>query len=195
MKHILTMMALLFLAFLVQAQPQGRGPQGPDGPFGDGPQFGQMDPEKMAQEQTDRLDKLVQLTPKQYKKIYRFNKRQYKQLQREMEEGPGDLPGGFPQGRPEGMGPGGPGMGPGGPGMGPGGPGGRRPEGMGPGGPGRPDRPRFGGANAEKMQEIQEARVKKYRKVLTEEQFMKWESFEAEREFGRMRENPKAPNR
>ena len=168
MKHILTMMALLFLAFLVQAQPQGRGPQGPDGPFGDGPQFGQMDPEKMAQEQTDRLDKLVQLTPKQYKKIYRFNKRQYKQLQREMEEGPG---------------------------MGPGGPGGRRPEGMGPGGPGRPDRPRFGGANAEKMQEIQEARVKKYRKVLTEEQFMKWESFEAEREFGRMRENPKAPNR
>ena len=196
MKHILTIAAALLLATTAFAQPQGPGQMGPDGRPGFGPQFEQRDPVQMAQEQTDRLDKLVQLTPQQYKKIFKFNKRQAKQLQREREN---MMPQGRPEGFPEGMGPGMGGgrperpMGQGRPdGMGPGGmgPGGMGPGGMGPRGDGqfRPG-PR-GGAMQELMEEQKAKRVKKYRKVLTPEQFQKWESFEAQREFRQMIEKP-----
>jgi GH35 family endo-1,4-beta-xylanase len=37
---------------------------------------------------------------------------------------------------------------------------------------------------------MKEKKEKKYRKILTPEQYMKWESFEAERDFRRMRERP-----
>ena len=196
MKRFLTVVAVCLLALTAYAQPQGRGQNGPDGRPGFGQQFEQRDPAQIAQEQTDRLDKLVQLTPKQYKKIYKFNKRQSEQLKREMENMmPQGRPEGFPggmggnrperpmgQGRPDGMGPGG--MGPGGPGgMGPGGPGGR-PRGNGEFRPG----PR-GGAMQELMEEQQQKRIKKYYKILTEEQFQKWQSFETQREFRQIIEN------
>ena len=171
MKRFLTVVAVCLLALTAYAQPQGRGQNGPEGRPGFGQQFEQRDPAQIAQEQTDRLDKLVQLTPKQYKKIYKFNKRQSEQLKREMENM-------MPQGRPEGF-PGG--MGPGG--MGPGGPGGR-PRGNGEFRPG----PR-GGAMQELMEEQQQKRVKKYYKILTEEQFQKWQSFEEQREFRQIIEN------
>ena len=72
------------------------------------------------------------------------------------------------QGRPEGMGPG-----------------------MGPGGPGQRGDGEFRGRGprSEQMQQImerqKEKRAKKYRKVLTPEQYKLWESVEMEREMRR----------
>ena len=173
MKYILTMATALLMAFLAFAHPQ-QPPQGQGRPDGMPPMFGQFeqkDPAQLAQDETDRLDKLVGLTEKQYKKIFKFNKRQYKSLQNEMENAmPQGFPGGFGGGRPEGMGPGGL-------------RGGQRPE-MGQG------RPPMGGGMTEQMQEMKEKRAKKYRKILTPEQYQKWESFEAERDFRKMIERP-----
>lgn len=187
----MTMAAVLLMAVSAWAQPQGQGPQGRDFPM-NGPQFEQREPSQVAQAQTDRLNELVGLSDKQYKIIYKFNLKMERQRQNEMENS-------MPAGRPEGF--------PGG-GMGPGMGGGRperpmgqgRPDGMGPGnGPGgmppRGDGQFRRGPMNEDMQQLmdkqQEKRVKKYRKVLTPEQFQKWESFEAERNFRRMVETPR----
>ncbi len=178
MKQFLTLAALFVMTFTAVAQPpMGQGPKGREFPQ-DGPKFERKDPAEVAQKQTDQLDKLVTLTPKQYKKIYKFNKRQAETRQTEMESM-------RPEGFPGGMGPGGrPPMGQG------------RPDGMGPGGfPPRDGEFRRGpGPRGEEMkalmEEQQAERVKKYRKILTPEQFQKWESFEAQREFRQMIENP-----
>ncbi len=167
MKRILTVAAALAMVFTAFAQPQGQGRMRPDGPAF-GPQLAQMDPVLMAQEQTDRLDRLVSLTPKQYKKIFKFNKRQGRQLQREMENA---MPQGRPEGFPEGMGPGG-----------------RPPRGDGQFRPGPGPR---GEEMRQLMQEQQEKRAKKYRRVLSPEQYEKWASFEAERQFRQMIETPR----
>ena len=167
MKHILTIAAALMLTFTAVAQPpMGQGPRGREFPK-DGPKFEQQDPAQVAQKQTDQLDKLVSLTPKQYKKIYKFHKRQAEERQSEMEN---FRPEGFPGGRPDGMGPG-----------------------MGSGRPPRDGqfRPDFRNEGMKDlMEEQQEKKVKKYRKVLTADQFQKWESFEAQREFRQMIESP-----
>lgn len=188
MKKVLFIAAALVIAFTAAAQPQGQGPQGPDkGQFP--PKFEQRDPEQVAKEQTDRLDELVSLTPKQYKKIFKFNKKMEKQRQSELENmmpqgRPEGFQGGRPdfggerppmgQGRPGGMGPGGPG------GMGPGGQGGRPPRGDG----------QFRGPRNEEMEEFMEKqnekRDKEYSKILTPEQYQRWKSVETEREFRRM---------
>ena len=176
MKRILIMTLAVLGAWTALAQPQ-MPPRGEGWAPERGPRFEMKDPAQMAQEETDRLDKLVNLTPKQYKKLYRFNKRQYNQMQNRMEDV-------RPVGRPEGMGPGGFGD---------------RPEGMGPGGPGGPRgdgqfrRPPMGGDMQEIMNEFQQKKAKKYNRILTPDQYVKWESFEAQREFGRMRENPPQP--
>ena len=182
----MTMIAVLLMAVSAWAQPQGRGPQGREFPM-PGPQFEQRDPAQVAQEQTDRLNDLVGLTDKQYKKIFKFNQKMERQRQNEMEN---MMPMGRPDEFPEGMGPG---MGGGRPErpMGQG-----RPDGMGPGGmPPRGDgqfRPRPMNEDMQQlMEKQQEKRVKKYRKVLTPEQYQKWESFEAERNFRRMVESPR----
>ena len=169
MKRVLTLVAALVMAFTAVAQPpQGQGPRG-DFPK-DGPKFERMDPEKVAQNQTDQLDQLVTLTPKQYKKISTFNKRQAEERQSETET---FRPEGFPGGRPDGMGPG-----------------------MGPGGMPPRDgqfRPGPGMQNGD-MKELMESqrveREKKYRKILTPEQYQKWDSFEAQREFRQIVEKP-----
>ena len=172
MKHFLTLAAALVMTFTAIAQPpMGQGPRGREFPK-DGPKFEQQDPAQIAQKQTDQLDKLVSLTPKQYKKIYKFHKRQAEERQSEMES---FRPEGFPGGRPDGMGPG-----------------------MGGGRPPRDGqfRPEFRNEGMKDlMEEQQEKKVKKYRKVLTVDQFQKWESFEAQREFRQMVENPEQPLR
>lgn len=190
MKQLLTFAAVLLMATMAFAQPQGQGPRGREFPM-PGPQFEQRDPAQVAQEQTDRLNDLVGLSDKQYKKIYKFNQKMERQRQNEMEN---MMPMGRPEGFPEGMGPG---MGGGRPErpMGQG-----RPDGMGPGmGPGgmppRGDGQFRRGPMNEDMQQLmekqQEKRVKKYRKILTPEQFQRWESFEAERNFRKMVESPR----
>ena len=177
------MAAALVMAISAFAQPQ-QPPQGPgDGQFR--PQFEQRDPAQIAQEQTDRLNELVSLTPKQYKKIYKFNKKMAQEQQNEME---GMMPG-RPEGFPGGMGPGMGGGRPERPPMGQGRPEGMGPGGMGPGGQRGPRgdgqfRPGPRGEEMQKMMEEQrEKREKKYRKILTEEQYRIWEAAEAEREF------------
>ena len=165
-------MAALVMVFTAVAQPpqggpQGKGPRGHEFPK-DGPKFERQDPAQIAQKQTEQLDKLVNLTPKQYKKIYKFNKRQAEARQSEMEN---FRPEGFPGGRPDGMGPG-----------------------MGGGRPPRDGQFRPGslpqGDLKDLMEEQQAKRVKKYRKILTPEQFQKWETFETQREFRQMIEKP-----
>ena len=160
------MAVVLVMSFTASAQPQGWTPQGPgNGPVR--PRLEQRDPAQIAQEQTEQLDKLVVLSPKQYKKIYKFNKRQAKERQNEMEDRMPGRPDGFP---PEGMRPG------------------MVPGGMPPRGEGR-FRPLDDGMK-EMIEQQQAERVKKYRKVLTPEQFQKWESFEAQREFRQIIETP-----
>lgn len=92
--------------------------------MGPGPQV--MTAEQVAKAETDRMQKELQLTDQQYKKVYKANLAEAKVLTGgDSKKSSGDGNGeGFPQGGPMGGGPGG--MGPGG--MGPGG--------MGPGGMG-----------------------------------------------------------
>ena len=117
MKHVLALAALLVMTFTAVAQPpQGQRTRGRDLPP-EALNFEQKDPAQLAKEQTDQLDKLVALTPKQYRKIYRFNRKQAKE-------------------------------------------------------------------------QPLEQRMKKYRKVLTPEQFQKWETIETQREFRRILEKP-----
>jgi hypothetical protein len=188
MKSFLTFAAALVMTYTAVAQPpQGRGPQGPDGERFR-PQFVQKDPAQIAQEQTDNLNELVGLTPKQYKKIYKFNKKQAQERQDAMSD---MMPQGRPEGFPGGMGPGMGGGRPERPPMGQG-----RPDGMGPGGPGGPrgDGQFRPGPRNEEMQKLmenqREKRMKQYGKILTEEQYRKWEAAEAEREFRQAFEKP-----
>ncbi len=180
MKKVLFFAAALVIAFTAAAQPNGQGPQRPgDRPFP--PQFEQRDPAQVAQEQTDQLNELVSLTPKQYKKIFKFNKKMEKQRQSELENMmPQGRPEGFPGGRPD-FGGERPPMGQGRPdGMGPGGPGGMPPRGDGQfRGPRNQDMEKF-------MEEQQEKRDKEYSKILTPEQYQRWKSVETEKEFRRM---------
>ena len=180
MKKVLFIAAAFLIAFTAAAQPDGRGSQGlGDRPFP--PQFEQRDPAQVAQEQTDQLNELVSLTPKQYKKIYKFNKKMEQQRQNELANMmPQGRPEGFPGGRPD-FGGERPPMGQGRPGgMGPGGPGGMPPRGDGQfRGPRNQDMEKF-------MEEQQEKRDKEYSKILTPEQFQRWKAVETEKEFRRM---------
>ena len=193
MKHFLTCAAVLMMTFTAVAQPpQGQDPRGRDFPK-DAPQFEMKDAAQIAQEQTDRLNELLVLTPKQYKKIYKFNKKQAQERQDAMTD---MMPQGRPEGFPGGMGPGMGGGRPERPPMGQGRPDGMGPGGMGPGGQGGPrgdGQFRRGPRNEEMqklMEEQREKREKEYRKILTEEQYQKWAVAEAEREFRDAFEKP-----
>lgn len=158
----------------------------PDGPRPERQERKKVDPAEVAQKTVDQLNAVVGLNDDQYKKLYKFHLNLEKSRLAEQENM------GFPGGRPGG-GPGGfPGGGPGGPGMGgPGGPGGF--SGGGPGGNGGPGggRPQMSEERREMIREMMEERraaeearqqkiEKKYRKILTPEQFEKWETYEAE---------------
>lgn len=138
-------------------------------------------PEKAARRATERMRKELQLTDKQYEKIYKLNLKEEKKRFSAMSEmqTPEGMDGGQ---RPE-MGGGRPPMeggmdfgGPGGmgPGMG-GGMGGRRPQmGGAPGG----RRPMMTQESAEDLQKAAAAKEKKIKKILTEEQFTKWQKMQ-----------------
>ena len=179
-----TIALLLFAATVTLASAQDFPPQGPR-MWGDFPQMMEAPtPEQIATRQADALDRLVSLTEKQYKKIYKFHRNMAQAEENRRLEGP--MGGGMPMG-----------MG-GGPGMG-----GGMPMGGGPGmGGGRPPMggPQFGGPNGERpqmpqdlkeqMEERQRKIEKKYRKVLTPEQYSVWESHEQERLFREAMEHP-----
>lgn len=127
-------------------------------------------PEKAAQRRTDEMDKALNLTEKQYKKIYKlFLKEEKEKVEAMMQRHPGRMDGQPPMaGRPP-MGGGRPPMGGGMPPQGGGFPGmGGFPEGMSP-----EERMK---EHAEKMQKEQEKREKKIRKILTEEQYATWQT-------------------
>lgn len=127
-------------------------------------------PEKAAQRRTDEMDKALNLTEKQYKKIYKlFLKEEKEKVEAMMQRHPGGMNGQPPMaGRPP-MGGGRPPMGGGMPPQGGGFPGmGGFPEGMSP-----EERMK---EHAEKMQKEQEKWEKKIRKILTEEQYAIWQT-------------------
>lgn len=119
-------------------------------------------PEKAAQRRTDEMDKALNLTEKQYKKIYKlFLKEEKEKVEAMMQRHPGGMDGQPPMGGRPPMGGGMPPQGGGFPGMG------EFPEGMSP-----EERMK---EHAEKMQKEQEKREKKIRKILTEEQYATWQ--------------------
>lgn len=127
-------------------------------------------PEKAAQRRTDEMDKALNLTEKQYKKIYKlFLKEEKEKVEAMMQRHPGGMDGQPPMGGRHPMGGGRPPMGGGMPPQGGGFPGmGGAPEGMSP-----EERMK---EHAEKMQKEQEKREKKIRKILTEEQYATWQT-------------------
>lgn len=141
-----------------------------------------LSPEKQARNTTQRMDSLLGLTEKQYDKLYALH---LKEARRKMES---DKPAGGPpmEGQRRGGGPGGrPGFGGGNPpggghGMGPGGNGHRPPE----GGFGQQP-PRDFAPSSDAVKEMKKQRKKeeqqrkkmekKIRKILTEEQYARWQ--------------------
>ncbi|MBO4767918.1 MAG: hypothetical protein J5495_00115 [Bacteroidales bacterium] len=185
MKRILVIAAA---ALLFAALPQNVSAQDPQQPErenyqqrrGRG-QREQMTPEQMATRTTDRLNEVVGLNEKQYKKIYNFHLElidEYPELRGNGFGGPG-MGGQRPDGEMRRPGNGGPGMGPGGN------------RGDGP----RRERPQMTEEQRAEMQarmqermeerraleqERQERIEKKYKKILTAEQYEKWQKWEAE---------------
>lgn len=188
----ITFFGLLFCgmhsAFAQEPDNSSFRPDGPRPERPERPERKKSNPAEVAKKTVDQLNTVVGLNDDQYKKLYKFHLGLEKSRQAEQENMgfPGGRPGmGGPGGRPDG-GPGGPGMG------GPGGPGSF--SGGGPGGNGGPGggRPQMSEERREMIREMMEERraaeearqqkiEKKYRKILTPEQFEKWETYEAER--------------
>lgn len=176
---IVSIAAFVLLSVGLSAQPREfGGPQG-DGqaPHHGGPHMQmppKQDPAEMAAHKADMMQREVGLDDKQYKKVYKLFKKDYEYRADAMEMPEGGFPGGFPGGQ-GGFPGGGPGMGgPGGgfPGGGPGmgGPGMGGPGGGFPGGPG------MGAPMKVVDDEYLEKQDKKLRKILTAEQYEKWDA-------------------
>ena len=106
-------------------------------------------PEKAAQRRTDEMDKMLDLTEKQYKKIYKlFLKEEKEKVEALMERHPGGMNGQPPMG-------------------------GRPPRGGDADDMTPEERMK---AHAEEMQKEQEKREKKIRKILTDEQYEIWQT-------------------
>lgn len=180
MKRILSIMiaaALASFSTAALAQPQDTPIQQNDSirhehprvrARGDRPhqQHQQLTKEQIAHQMTDRMDRMLTLTDKQYQKIYKLNLKEVKEMEADslfLSRG-GMRNGGF--------------------GPGPGGPrgGGRGEMGQ------RPERPQFKQLSDEQREQLraerEKARVKKdkqLRKILTDEQYGKWVKAEQER--------------
>ena len=170
-KFILTAVASVTISTLfVCAQPQR--PPFP-GNHEERPVRPSATPKERAEKRTDEMDKVVRLDEKQYKKIYKIYLKEEKAKETAMGNGGpmGPPPGGFPGGPGMGGGfPGGfPGAGgfPGGSEMGEGFPGGM-PEGQ-----WEPQKPAVGGKEIDSDEYI-DAREKKFRKILSQEQYARW---------------------
>jgi len=178
MKKIFTVLlafALGSFGFFAQAQEQNKLPQQADSvryERPDGRRHGdrrhhehqKLTKEQIAHQMTDRMDRLLTLSDKQYQKIYKINLKEVKEREADslfLSRG-GMRNGGF-------------GPGPGGPR--PGGQMGQRPE--------RPEFKQLSEQQREQLREQREkARVKKdkqLRKILTDEQYGKWVKAEQER--------------
>ena len=160
-KFILTAVATVTISTLsVCAQPQK--PPFPGNHEGR-PVRQSMSPKERAEKRTDEMDKVVRLDEKQYKKIYKIYLKEEKAKETAMGNGGpmGPPPGGFPGGFSD--------MGgfPGGPKMGGGFPGGM------PGGQWDPQKPSVGGKEIDSDEYI-DAREKKFRKILSQEQYARW---------------------
>lgn len=180
MKHkiFLVSASVMMLCLGVLAQPQGNRPS---------PQK-RMTPEEFAKKEADQMKAEVNLTDKQYKKVYQLIKKdqQYRQSQAEenmgsgmppMGGGPGGMSGSGGMGGPGGMGGGMMGGGPGGMG-GPGGGsmgGGRPPQGeMGQGSRPEGGQPGMGPGKDVVTEEYLEKQDLKLKKILTADQYSKW---------------------
>ena len=140
-------------------------------------------PEKAARKMTDRMKEELQLTDKQYDKLYKLNlKEQQEHFATMTERGNGQRP--LMGSRP--------------------GRGGARPPmdgGMGPGmGGGRPpmgapgERPVMEKDNVEKMQKAAAKKEKKIKKILTAEQYAKWQEMCQPQEPPHPQDHPHKPN-
>ena len=118
-----------------------------------------LSPEKVAKRETDEMKKQLQLTEKQYKKIYKLNLKEQKKRFSAMQNSERPNP---PMDRPHGMGGGRPPM------MG------GAPPAMGGGRPDRAENSQKDSSYAE-MQEAVAAKQKKIKKILTTEQYEKWQ--------------------
>lgn len=134
-------------------------------------------PEKSARKMTDRMKDGLQLTDKQYDKLYKLNlKEQQERFAAMAERGEGQRP---PRGEQRGERPGmGGGRPPMGGGMGSGMGGGRPPVGT------RGERPAMSKDNAEK----------KIKKILTAEQYAKWQEMRQPQEPLQPQDHPQEPN-
>ena len=127
-------------------------------------------PEKAAQRRTDEMDKMLDLTEKQYKKIYKlFLKEEKERVEALMERHPGGMNGQPPMGGRPPRGEGRPPMGGGMPPQGGGFPG------MGEDADEMTPEERMK-AHVEEIQKEQEKREKKIRKILTDEQYEIWQT-------------------
>lgn len=189
---LLVTVSIIMLSIGMSAQPQGDRPSPPK----------QRTPEEIAEKEATRMKSEINLTDKQYKKVYKLIKKdqKYRQSQAEkqfaggmppqgggmggpgMGSGPGGMGGGMMGGGPGGMGGGMMGGGPGGMG-GMGGPGGgsmggsRPPQGDMGQGP-RPEGGQMGMGPREDFvtEEYLEKQERKLKKILTAEQYSKWRS-------------------
>ena len=121
-------------------------------------------PERSAKQLTDKMQEELGLTDKQYKKIYKLNLKEQKKMVELLSERPeGNFPpkdGERPQGH-------------------------RPPMGSPQGGPGKPgERPDMKGPRPEGNSELEELRAKnekKLKKILTAEQYAKWQKMQPQR--------------
>lgn len=170
MKKLLILAAAACLCWGQAAAQEERPewPVPPDSAQGPHPRFAEVpNPEKAARAETDRLKEELQLTEKQYKKVYKLNLKAQKER----------LEARFPamgEGRPmPPMGGGRPPMGGSRPPM----PEGGFPPMMGQGFPPMPqENPE---ERAERMKKQAQKREKKMKKILTEEQFARWKELQA----------------
>lgn len=160
MKNIIKLFAAVAVLFVfsdnASAQPPMGGFRGPQMPGLHGTKDG-LTAEQMAARETDRLNQIVGLDAKQYKKIFNFNLKDSKKLINEAS----NFFGGFGFGGPGGPGPG---------------------FGRGFGGPGSFGDEELTSDQKREMEEAKKmaekhrkAKEKKYRKVLTPEQFNRWQ--------------------
>ena len=129
-------------------------------------------PEKSARKMTDRMKDGLQLTDKQYDKLYKLNlKEQQERFAAMAERGEGQRP---PRGEQRGERPG----------MG----GGRPPVET------RGERPAMSKDNAEKKQKATAKKEKKIKKILTAEQYAKWQEMRQPQEPLQLQDHPQEPN-
>lgn len=118
-----------------------------------------LSPEKSARQTTNRMKSLLNLTEKQYDKLYKLNLKWAREDQKNQSEAP--HMGSRPEGAPNFGGGRGPGQGP---------RENRPPQSM----DRRPHRDSSSSADKEKMEKQRQKREKKLKKVLTDEQYARW---------------------